>query len=279
MTLSVSYGPNQGFELAVPIISFVQCTPLILMIPLFFLFFNVFPSISGFPNIQTGYSQIFVNNPKNYSVNYGFVSGANIQLSLSYISGLTGNVTGFLSATGKFDGTLSGYLTGSGYISNYVATGITFSGGNEFLNNIEFVTDSGFYAQQFKVATGYSQGNYVITGYGLGSGYVYENIFATGKIRVLVTGNVPYVGGTAVAVNPYPFTGSGMAYDQNNSGFIATGIVDGYYPNLAVLVYTGELTGITLNNTQYSSNSCFGCYIVLLLIYRKIRSNFKQFSI
>ena len=225
------------------------------VIPLFFLFFDVFPPISGFPNVQTGYSQIFVNDPKNYSLSYGFVSGANVQLSLSYISGLTGNVTGFLSATGKFDGILSGYLTGSGNISSYVATGITFSGGNEFLNNTQFITDSGFYAQQFKVATGYSQGNYVITGYGLGSGYVYENIFATGKIRVLVTGNVPYVGGTAVAVNPYPFTGSGMAYDQNNSGFIATGIVDGYYPNLAVLVYTGELTGITLSNTQYSGKT------------------------
>jgi len=225
------------------------------VIPLFFLFFDVFPPISGFPNVQTGYSQIFVNNPKNYSLSYGFVSGANVQLSLSYISGLTGDVTGFLSATGKFDGILTGYLTGSGYISNYVATGITFSGGNEFLNNIEFVTDSGFYAQQFKVATGYSQGDYVITGYGLGSGYVYESVFATGKVRVLVTGNVPYVGGTAVAVNPYPFTGSGIAYNQNNSGFIATGIVDGYYPNLALLVYTGELTGITLNSTQYSGKT------------------------
>ena len=225
------------------------------VIPLFFLFFDVFPPISGFPNVQTGYSQIFVNDPKNYSLSYGFVSGANVQLSLSYISGLTGDVTGFLSATGKFDGILTGYLTGSGYISNYVATGITFSGGNEFLNNIEFVTDSGFYAQQFKVATGYSQDNYVITGYGLGSGYVYESVFATGKVRVLVTGNVPYVGGTAVAVNPYPFTGSGMAYDQNNSGFIATGIVDGYYPNLALLVYTGELTGISLNNNQYSGKT------------------------
>jgi hypothetical protein len=225
------------------------------VIPLFFLFFDVFPPISGFPNVQTGYSQIFVNNLKNYSLSYGFVSGANVQLSLSYISGLTGDVTGFLSATGKFDGILSGYLTGSGNISSYVATGITFSGGNEFLNNVQFVTDSGFYAQQFKVATGYSQGNYVITGYGLGSGYVYESVFATGKVRVLVTGNVPYVGGTAVAVNPYPFTGSGIAYNQNNSGFIATGIVDGYYPNLALLVYTGELTGITLNNTQYSGKT------------------------
>ena len=86
----------------------------------------------------------------------------------------------------------------------------------------------------------------------MGSGYVYESIFATGRVRVLVTGNVPYVGGASIAVNPYPFTGSGMAYNQNNSGFIATGIVDGYYPNLTVLVYTGELTGIILNSGQYS---------------------------
>ena len=225
------------------------------VIPLFFLFFDVFPPISGFPNVQTGYSQIFVNNLKNYSLSYGFVSGANVQLSLSYISGLTGDVTGFLSATGKFDGILSGYLTGSGNISSYVATGITFSGGNEFLNNVQFITDSGFYAEKFKVATGYSQGNYVITGYGLGSGYIYESIFATGKVRILVTGNVPYVGGTAIAVNPYPFIGSGTAYNENNSGFLATGIVDGYYPNLALLVYTGELTGISLNNTQYSGKT------------------------
>jgi len=222
------------------------------VIPLFFLFFNVFPEISGFPNIKTGSDLIFVNNPKNYNVSYGYISGANVQAKLTYVSGLTGDVTGFLPATGVFYGTLSGYLTGSGYISSYVATGITFSGGNDFLNSTQFVTDSGFYAQQFKVATGYSQGNYVITGYGLGSGYVYESIFATGKVRVLVTGNVPYVGGASIAVNPYPFTGSGMAYNQNNSGFIATGIVDGYYPNLAVLVYTGELTGIILNSGQYS---------------------------
>jgi hypothetical protein len=225
------------------------------VIPLFFLFFDVTPAISGFPNIKTGYDQIFVNNPINYSLSYGFVSGANVQLNLTYISGLTGDVTGFLSATGKFDGTLSGYLTGSGYLSNYVATGITFSGGNDFLNTTQFITDSGFYAQQFKVATGYSEGNYVVTGYGLGSGYIYGNVFATGKIRVLVTGQVPYVGGTAVSVNPYPFTGSGIAYNQNNSGFIATGIVDGYYPNFASLIYTGELTGIILNSGQYSGKN------------------------
>jgi hypothetical protein len=225
------------------------------VIPLFFLFFDVTPAISGFPNIKTGYDQIFVNNPNNFSLSYGFVSGANVQLNLSYISGLTGDVTGFLSATGKFDGTLSGYLTGSGYLSSYVATGITFSGGNDFLNTTQFITDSGFYAQQFKVATGYSQGNYVITGYGLGSGYIYESIFATGKIRVLVTGQVPYVGGTAVSVNPYPFTGSGMAFNQNNSGFIATGIVDGYFPNLTRLFYTGEFTGIILNSGQYSGKN------------------------
>lgn len=225
------------------------------VIPLFFLFFDVTPAISGFPNIKTGYDQIFVNNPNNFSLSYGFVSGANVQLNLSYISGLTGDVTGFLSATGKFDGTLSGYLTGSGYLSSYVATGITFSGGNDFLNTTQFITDSGFYAQQFKVATGYSEGNYVITGYGLGSGYIYSSVFATGKIRVLVTGNVPYVGGTAVTVNPYPFTGSGIAYNQNNSGFIATGIVDGYFPNFAQLLYTGELTGIILNSGQYSGKN------------------------
>ena len=225
------------------------------VIPLFFLFFNVFPDISGFPNIKTGSDLIFVNNPKSYNVNYGYVSGANVQAKLTYVSGLTGNVTGFLPATGVFYGTLSGYLTGSGYISSYVATGITFSGGNDFLNSTQFVTNSGFYAQQFKVATGYSQGNYIITGYGLGSGYVYENIFATGKVRVLVTGNVPYVGGASIAVNPYPFTGSGIAYNQNNSGFIATGIVDGYFPNVTTLLYTGELTGIILNSSQYSGKN------------------------
>ena len=225
------------------------------VIPLFFLFFDVSPAITGFPNVQTGYDQIFVNTPKDYSLSYGYVSGANVQLSLSYVSGLTGNVTGFLSATGKFNGTLSGYLTGSGYISSYVATGVLFSGGNDFLNNVQYVTDSGFYAQQFKVATGYSKGNYVITGYGLGSGYIYQDVFATGKIRVLVTGNVPYVGGLTVAVNPYPFTGSGIAYNQNNSGFIATGIVDGYFPNFTQLLYTGALTGIILSNTQYSGKN------------------------
>ena len=222
---------------------------------MFFLFFDISPAISGFPNVQTGFDQIFVNDPKDYSLSYGYVSGANVQLSLSYISGLTGNVTGFLSATGNFNGTLSGYLTGSGYISNYVATGVLFSGGNDFLNNIEFVTDSGFFAEQFKVATGYSQGNYIITGYGLGSGYVYEDVFATGKVRILVTGNVPYVGGLTVPVNPYPFTGSGIAYNQNNSGFIATGIVDGYFPNFAQLLYTGTLTGVILSNAQYSGKN------------------------
>jgi hypothetical protein len=222
------------------------------VIPLFFLFFDVSPAISGFPNVQTGYDQIFVNTPKDYSLSYGYVSGANVQLSLSYVSGLTGNVTGFLSATGKFNGTLSGYLTGSGYISSYVATGVLFSGGNDFLNNIEYVTDSGFYAQQFKVATGYSKGDYVITGYGLGSGYLYESVFATGKVRVLVTGNVPYVGGLTIGVNPYPFIGTGIAYDQNNSGFTATGIVDGYFPNFAQLLYTGALTGVILSSAQYS---------------------------
>jgi len=225
------------------------------VIPLFFLFLDVFPPISGFPNIQTGYDLIFVNNLKNYSVNYGFVSGANIQLSLSYISGLTGDVTGFLSATGKFDGTLSGYLTGSGYISSYVATGITFSGGNDFLNSTQFITDSGFYAQKFKIASGYYQENYVITGYGLGSGYVYESIFATGTVRILVTGEVPYVGGGAISVDPYPFIGVGTAYDQNNSGFLAQGTVDGYYLNMTRLFYTGELTGVILNNSQYSGKT------------------------
>jgi len=225
------------------------------VIPLFFLFFDVSPAISGFPNVQTGYDQIFVNVTKDYSLSYGYVSGANVQLSLSYVSGLTGNVTGFLSATGKFNGTLSGYLTGSGYISSYVATGVLFSGGNDFLNNVQYVTDSGFYAQQFKVATGYSKGNYVITGYGLGSGYVYQDVFASGKVKILVTGNVPYVGGLTVAVNPYPFTGSGIAYNQNNSGFIATGIVDGYFPNLAQLLYTGALTGIILSSAQYSGKN------------------------
>jgi len=225
------------------------------VIPLFFLFFDVSPAITGFPNVQTGYDQIFVNTPKDYSLSYGYVSGANVQLSLSYVSGLTGNVTGFLSATGKFNGTLSGYLTGSGYISSYVATGVLFSGGNDFLNNVQYVTDSGFYAQQFKVATGYSQGNYIITGYGLGSGYVYQDVFASGKVKILVTGNVPYVGGLTVAVNPYPFTGSGIAYNQNNSGFIATGIVDGYFPNLAQLLYTGALTGIILSSAQYSGKN------------------------
>lgn len=222
------------------------------VIPLFFLFFDVSPAISGFPNVQTGFDQIFVNTPKDYSLSYGYVSGANVQLSLSYISGLTGNVTGFLSATGNFNGTLSGYLTGSGYISSFVATGVTFSGGNDFLNNIQFVTNSGFYAEQFKVATGYSQGNYIITGYGLGSGYVYESVLASGKVKVLVTGNVPYVGGLTVPINPYPFTGSGLAYNQNNSGFIATGIVDGYFPNFTQLFYTGAFTGIILNSGQYS---------------------------
>lgn len=225
------------------------------IIPLFFLFFNVSPGISGFPNIQTGFDIISINSPENYSVNYGFVSGANVQVSLDYVSGLTGDVTGFFPATGKFTGILTGLLVGSGFLSNYVATGITFSGRNDFSDKIEFVTNSGFYAQKFKIATGYSQGNYVLTGYGLGSGYIYENIFATGKIKVLLTGEIPYVGGKVVSFNPYPFTGSGIAYNQNNSGFIATGIVDGFFPNVSTLFYTGALTGIVLNDQQYSGKN------------------------
>ena len=226
------------------------------LIPLFFLYMDIYPTISGFPNVNTGYEQIFVNVPNDYSVSYGFVSGASIQASISYVSGLTGYITGFLTGTGNFTGTLSGLITGSGYLQTFVDSGINFSGENTFLNDVQFTKDSGFYAEQFFVATGFSQSNYVITGYGLGSGYVYENVFATGFLTNLpVTGNVPYVGGAFVPVNISPFAGTGLAVDQNNSGFLLTGIVYEFLPVTAQLLYTGLLTGVILNSSQYSGKN------------------------
>jgi len=224
------------------------------VIPLFFLYFNILPEISGFPNIQTGFDRIFVNNIKNYYVSYGYVSGAQVQASLTYLQGLTGNVTGFLNATGNFSGYLSGFLTGSGFLSTFISeTGIKFSGFNDFLNSIQNVEESGFFAQKFDIATGYSQSNYYVSGFGLGSGIILKDIYGSGAQQVTYSGQIPYIGGLNVIFNPQSMIGTGRDVNEINEIIYPEGNLD--YTNVTnsiKILYTGILTGLVLDTGAYS---------------------------
>jgi hypothetical protein len=228
-------------------------------IPLFFLFFNVLPQISGFPNLQTGSDLIFVNNPKNYYVSYGYVSGAQVQASLTYIQGLTGNVTGFLEATGAFSGYLSGLITGSGFLSTFITgTGITFSVYNEFLNSVEFSNETGFFAKKFFEATGYSQGNYYVKGFGSGSGIFLKDIYASGLQNFTYSGQVPYIGGINVIFNPQSMIGTGKDVNEIGQTIYPEGYLD--YTDVAnsiKILYTGFLTGVILDTGKYGLKTFF----------------------
>lgn len=195
------------------------------------------------------------NIAKNYTIQFSsFPSGAEVGISLQYISGVTGNIYFFQQEVSPvISGYLSGYIIGSSVFSAY-KTGFV-SGFDPLLNIWSSGTGSGFISAPTIYATGQASQPYSITVYGQGNGSAQINYLISGIGQGNFTGVVPFAGGF-VDIVVTNFTGTGIepgvytGISSLGSGQIFT------YPTGAVTV-----TGTLIYGTDYYSGNISAPYV------------------
>jgi len=179
---------------------------------------------------------IFYNAFNQYLVSFANNSGSNMEISLIYTSGITGNYYRNVRTTGLssiVSGQISGFISGSGLITGFV-TG-KLSGYNSLLNAYEYGTGSGVYSEpRISIDKAVSE-NYST----LGSGYGVLNPNIPIEANYLLEGYI-----TGIADNNGIFN-----YDQIVTG---SGII--ILPN--TLFKTGFYSGYSnFFNTEFSSDA------------------------
>ncbi|MFA5235035.1 MAG: hypothetical protein WC390_11610 [Sulfurimonas sp.] len=185
-----------------------------------------------------------------YTVNYQNTSGSNLNVSLTYISGDTGNYYVDVSTTNTLSGqTVSGAIVSSGYLTSFV-TGLV-SGFNPILSGCEYGTGSGN-AYEFFYATGLLNSGYVTQIGAYGSGDILANITGTGW------GNFNFQGYVSALSNVLFASATGIATGSSNGttyvGPVTNGIAT-YFANIAPqTTLTGHFPSGDYENINFSGN-------------------------
>jgi hypothetical protein len=207
----------------------------------------------------SGNVNIFDNEVLSLIAQYGSSSGSYLDIELTYVTGTTGFFTGNILGTGYVTDTISGIITGSGFIEKILNTSVILTGYNQYGAANDSAPITGVTIREFIYATGNVEYNYNITGTGLGSGYVYLTVPSSGQITVSVSGNVPYVGGGPLFYTTGNFRSTGSNVDIDGNPIVITGFSD-TITNSVTVFYTGDISGVFLNNGQYISKEFSGSH-------------------
>jgi hypothetical protein len=146
-------------------------------------------------------------------------SGSNIEVSLEYVSGVTGDYYKKVGYTRPVSGvSVSGFVSGAGFIVNNT-TGL-LSGFNNLRNIFEYGTGSGL-AGSYKLAEDKAvTGFYSTLGTGRGNVNFITDIRGTGQAEnIIYSGYITYQGGVLTGVTGSLF-GSGIIANQLQFGNI-----------------------------------------------------------
>jgi hypothetical protein len=188
-----------------------------------------------------------------YNAYFYNTSGSNINVTLDYISGITGEVyyssleSRFLSG---FD--VSGYITGLGNLCSYI-TGLV-SGYDDLLTKYQTGIGSGEICFSNFYATGYFESGYSLTFCVPGSGIIGVPYTATGYSDVFVSGFITQTDKTLSFNNA-----SGIVTGYDSFGNILTGYIesgDGTIPYGGPGIESAVLTG-DFDETEYETFSYF----------------------
>lgn len=178
-----------------------------------------------------------------YNLSLGNASGTNLEISLEYISGITGDYYRDVQRTGYLTGIVSGLISGQGFIQNNL-TGL-ISGFNSLRNNFEYGTGSGLIST-FKIADNQLVSGYYDTiGTGVGNVDFITDIIGSGFANnILYSGFITYQGGNLTGYSNINATG--YILGQEKLGFI-TNAVDTIFQR-----WTGDVP-LDLNPDEYET--------------------------
>ena len=215
---------------------------------------NLFINISGEPiipsnlfyiNLTPPVNGVFAGSHLNYVLSFANESGSNIEVSLEYVSGVTGDYYKKVGYTRPLSGVpISGFVSGAGFIVNNT-TGL-LSGFNNLRNIFEYGTGSGLVGSyklaEDKAVTGF----YSTLGTGRGNVNFITDIRGTGQAEnIIYSGYITYQGGVLTGVTGSLF-GSGIIANQLQFGNIEEATSSIFQP------WTGNILAI-FNPDEYET--------------------------
>jgi hypothetical protein len=189
---------------------------------------------------------IFADTNLTYSLSFANQSGSNIEVSLEYVSGVTGKYYKSVQNTGyQSSGAISGFISGAGFLTGLITGNI--SGFNTLSNEWESGVGTGFariyYISDDKVVTG----TYSVIGTGRGDVQFITNIKASGFAEnILYSGFISYQGGFLTGITGV--YGTGQLLGETYEGTLENGISTLFSP------YTGTIIAI-FNPDEYDSTT------------------------
>ena len=206
---------------------------------------NQYPDDLFYLNVSPPPVTIISRNSLTYTLSFGNYLSSNLEISLEYVSGFTGNY--FVKKTaGRFvnEAPVSGLISGQGVLQSTI-TGL-ISGYNPLLNSFEYATGSGI-GSKFKIAENqivYS--NYRVLSSGYGDIEFISDVAASGySSNIEHSGYVVYPGSDLTGY-VYDIPATGIIFSQQKTGFLKTGI------SKIFTLWTGFLTG-NYNPDEYEN--------------------------
>lgn len=187
---------------------------------------NIFINISGEPvipsslfyiNLTPPINGVFAGSSLNYVLSFANQSGSNIEISLEYISGVTGDYYKKVGYTRNITGVpISGFVSGAGFIIN-TGTGL-LSGYNNLKSAFEYGTGSGLFGAYKLAEDKQVTGFYSTLGSGRGNVNFITNIQGTGQAEnIIYSGYITYQGGILTGTTGNLF-GSGIIANELQFG-------------------------------------------------------------
>lgn len=180
-----------------------------------------------------------------YTLSFGNYLNSNLEISLNYISGFTGNyyvnniynryldqapVYGFISGQGNLESSITGLISGYNTLLNQFEYGTGYGIGSKF----KIVEDQIVYSQYRTLSSGYGNVNFLSDI--IGSGY---------GVNINYSGYVPFPKGYITGYG-YNITGTGYIFNQQKTGTILTGI------SSILVLWEGSLSG-DFTSDEYES--------------------------
>jgi hypothetical protein len=214
---------------------------------------NIFINISGeqlvdddlfYINLSPPVNGILVGTNLTYALSFANQSGSNIEVSLEYISGVTGKYYKSIQNTGyQSSGNISGFISGAGLITGFITGGI--SGFNILSNEWESGIGTGFGSKYYISDNKNVTGTYSVLGTGRGDVEFITNVAATGfGTNIKYSGFISYQGGTLTGYSGV--LGTGQFLGETYEGILTDGISKIFSP------YTGTVIAI-FNPDEYDA--------------------------
>ncbi len=174
----------------------------------FFISGNAVTSQDVYLSISPSITDIESNSQNDYTIYFAnYPSGAGIDVSLKYVSGITGNVYDLLNVVKSGEtGRVSGFISGIQSLTTF-HTGIVSGLDPKTLIN-ETGVGTGYISTPNLTGTGQVIINYFTTLYGFGTGAVTTDYLASGIANLSFTGGVSVLGSVLQGL-AYNFSGTG----------------------------------------------------------------------